>query len=32
MMLEFLAAFGIAMLTFVAVIVVCCVVINGGEE
>lgn len=31
-MIEFLLAFGIAFLTFLVVIVICCVVINGGEE
>lgn len=30
-MIEFLLAFGIAFLTFLVVIVICCVVINGGE-
>lgn len=31
-LIEFLAAFGIAFLTFLVVIVICCVVINGGDE
>ena len=31
-MIDILIAFGIAFLTFLVVIVICCVVINGRDE